>query len=282
MAPTTRSAEPPAPPLTVAVPDLILTWQDLLRAADPMRDPTPGRLRHLRNAGHVSPGIVVVPRTHRQLAGRSTFFSGLWPWVLRLRREDKSVDADRLEAAARAVEENFAVPIAEFLSSERLNDLHRAPFFTHLAEATVKALAAVPHAFEMVVVSGRVVDLHLAFGRVEGHAPSGEPAAVDLPSALLIGSGVAGGDLVWVLSRVVGATSLVEVVRAVAAQLNQTPPGLLWAVDDGTEADDQELSAAAVRYERGPAAPPEPSYVDAVLRAARANELPVRTLRLAG
>jgi hypothetical protein len=264
------------------VPELVLTWQDLLQAADPMREPTPGRLRHLRDARQVPSGIVVVPRSGPRVAGRSTFFSGLWAWALRLRRAGEPEDAARLEDAARRVEEAFASRLSEFLSSRKLADLQEAPFFGDLAEMTVKALAAVPHAFEAVAVSGRVVDLHWGFGRIEGHAPSGDQAVIDVPAALLARTGTASGDLVWVLSRVVGATALVEVVRAFPARLPDAPRGLLWAITDEAGADDADLSTAAGRYERGPASLPSPSRTEAVLRAARAGELPVRSLRPAG
>ena len=108
-----------------------------------------------------------------------------------------------------------------------------------------------------------------------------DKTVVDLPSRLLENAGVVSGDLVWVLSLVVGSTALVEVVRAKTTWLPDAPAALRWALYEGDSGDDDEVAAAA-RYEQGPAARPDITYVQSVLRAARSGDLPTHQLRLAG
>jgi len=263
----------------VRLPDPVVDWRDLLRAADPTRQPTEGRLRHLKATGAISSGITVRHRSERGLTGRGTLYSGLWGWTLRLQRAGHVDEAGRLAKEACHVETEFGDVLASFASSNPLAALPSAPFFPEIANATARAMATSEHVLDDVVGAGSWVQHDGSFAVISGVAPTGEPLAIHLPLQLLEAVGVRFGEQMWVLEFSQGSAGIIEIVHATLASLPDLPQEFAWAVASGAD-DDEET--AALRYERGPAAIPDAEYLRAAVAAARRGETAVHEIRLAG
>lgn len=142
-----------------------------------------------------------------------------------------------------------------------------------------------------MLAAGQVGSLDDDFGQVRGRAPDGHLAVVDLPARMLLMRGVHAGADLWVVSRMLGTSALVEVDPAIQVAL---PAALAkhfeWArvsasasLDslDTLLADESEADAAA-RYESTVALMPPSDYWDDLLAEAKDGRLPVRHLHPIG
>ena len=203
------------------LPDPVVSWEDVLRAADPGRAPTRGRIRHLRSSGHLSDGVNVHLRGPHGLSGRSTYFSSLWGWAQRCRLDGKESESAQLEGAARRVESRYGESLKGYLSQHGLAELPSADFFGGLSSLTASELCKVPGLTKLVLAAGTVTDVGPTTVHVDGRSPSNEVTGVDLPAELFPTRGVP-GEPVWVLSRLVGSAALVEVLPARTTTLTVT------------------------------------------------------------
>ena len=267
------------------LPFPFVEWSSVLRAKDPARDVTRSRARSLREHGLLSSGVTVTRHDDRGFRGRGTYNSILWVWAERCARADLPESAVALREAGRALEEQFAAPFESYLAHHDIEELPAAPFFGDVMRLTARALAGC-HALElMVVASGKLGGLDESFGRVTGLSPLGRPTVVDLPARMLIAGGFHPGADLWVVERVLGEATLLEVDRAVSVALPVSVARRLgWAQVIGlptSTTSDGEL-AGAERYAATAALLPSSSHWDDLVDAAVTGQLPVRRLRLAG
>lgn len=184
-----------------------------------MREPTRGRLRELRKKRRVGAGVTVWRRGRRGLQGRSTYYSVLAALAARSRQEGRSEEAEALERSASQLEVQFSKRLELFLSQHSLAQLPQAEFFNELTVATAERLADWNGVCQALLAAARVREVEDDVAHLEGLSPRGGPVAVDLPRALLERQSLKPGDLVWVLSRVVGDAALVELLPAVRIQM---------------------------------------------------------------
>jgi hypothetical protein len=275
----------------VLLPEPVVSWEDVLRVADPGRLPTRGRVRTLRANGRLSAGVHVHRHSFHGVSGSSTYFSSLWGWAQRCRLEGRDGDSSKLEDAARRVEEQFAHQLKEFLSLHTLEELRDADFYNGLSSVTADELCKVPGLTDLVLAAGRVTEVGSSTVRVTGRNPSNEDAEVDLPTGLFSRRGLSGGEGVWVLSRMVGDAALVEVLPAVTTNLtltkaarNRWAHGKDWleaAPAHGyvTGVSDQ---MAARNYLESAGAIPSDDYLAELLGDVKAGKAPIRRLRPVG
>ena len=269
------------------LPAPLVGWEDVLRAGEPGREPTRGRLRTLRLKGLLSEGVTVPRREGGRLSGSGTYYSVLWEWAERLRAEGQDKDAYRLEQDALQVEATFGLKLAAFLSQSSLDQLPTAEFFDQLNKRTAAALWRSERARRLVLLAGAVVELNATLARVLGTSPTGQETEVDLPARLLEQRGVGVGNPAWVVSRVVGGAAVVEVLPAVWAHLNHTASDWFrwaspaWLAHPGTT-DDELEAAAAERYRQTASAMPDADHLAGLLADARTHGLARRQLRPAG
>jgi len=122
--------------------------------------------------------------------------------------------------------------------------------------------------------------------RVVGKDPSNQPAAVDLPVKVVLDRKLHEGQDVWVLSRVAGSASLVEVlpaerswVRFDKAIRNQ---GQHRWLEPSAEHVFPNFLDTASEYKASAGARPSDSYLDELFAEARRGEVAVHALRPAG
>lgn len=270
----------------MALPGPIVPWEEVLLAVDPVRKPTRARLRTLKGASRLSDGINVHSRGSTHLAGRQTYFSSLWAWAERSRAQGFDRQCKQLEDAARKLESRYELRLKGFLGSHALDELPSAPFYSQLMSDTAGAVCTLPPLEYFVLVAGQVTNVGDHRARVVGKDPSNEPAAVDLPVKVVLDRRLHQGQDVWVLSRVVGSASLVEVlpaqrsvVRFANAVRNKVDHGWL-------KPSAEHVFPGFLLAERGYAvsagARPSDSYLDELFAGARRGEVATHALRPAG
>lgn len=225
-----------APLRHVVLPLPVIDWTAVLKADNPMRKPTRGRLRELRKKHQVSAGVTVWNRDRRGLQGRSTYYSVLSALAARSRQEGHDGEAEALEMDASKLEGQFSERLELFLSQHSLAQLPQAEFFSELTFATAVKLVEWGGLVQALLAAARVHEVEGDVAHLEGSSPRGGPVAVDLPRALLDRQCLKTGDLVWVFSRVVGEAALVELLPAVRMELHPDHsggglPGLRSLVD---------------------------------------------------
>jgi len=285
-----------APTGHVVLPVPVVDWTTVVKAGDPAREPTRGRLRELRKKGQLGDGITVTRRGERGLQGRANYYSVLSALAIRCRQAGHDDDAVQLERSASELEARFREQLRGFLSSHDLGDLAAADFAGELAVATAEKLAewqGLPEAlFAAAVVAGLDADV----AHLYGSSPRGHPIEVDLPRLLLNRHSLVVGDVVWVFSRVVRDAVVVELLPAIRVQLRDWKSehvqakfaGLVdiartrepSAADDGLT--DMERTDYADRYRATGAAGLTAEQMAALTSAAAAGEMPRRRLRPAG
>lgn len=207
-------------PVSYAVVPLpVIEWTTVVKADDPLRVASRGRLRELRKKLPMSDGIVVYRRGQRGLAGRSTYHSVLSAFAVRSRREGEAESAELLGSQASHLERRFAAQLGDFLSRNSLAQLPQAEFFGELTTATAERLAAWRGLADAVLAAARVEEIADDVAHLEGASPRGGPVVIDLPRALLDRQSLAVGDLVWVFRRVVGDAAIVELLPAVRVEI---------------------------------------------------------------
>jgi hypothetical protein len=216
-----RQAEEPSGETVMPLP--IVEWTTVVKADDPIREPTRGRLRELRKKQHVSEGVTVYRRGKRGLEGRSTYYSVLAAFAARSRREGHDDEALEFERGASLLEAEFAARLETYLSRHSLSQLPQADFFPELTTATARELARWDRLINAVLAVARVDEIAGDIAHLEGTSPRGTPVAVDLPRALLERQSLTTGDRVWVFSRVVGDAAVVEVLPAIRVQVRLHP-----------------------------------------------------------
>lgn len=281
----------------VVLPLPVIEWPEVVKADDPTREVTRGRLRELRKKRRITDGVTVLNRGSRGLHGRSTYYSVLSALAARCWRQGHEEEAAGLEQAATRLEEQFSARLESFLSRHSLAQLPEAEFFDELTAATAQGLAERSHAFDGLLAAARVGEIQDDVAHLEGSSPRGEPVAVDLPRVLLERQSLKAGDLVWVLSRVVGDAALVELVRATEVQVEvsmpeHTPIGLLSLGDvdpaagrPGEKSDglnDEERAEYAARFQATVGADLSAEDMEDLRVAAAAGQVPRRRLRPAG
>jgi hypothetical protein len=209
----------------VVLPLPVIDWTTVVKADNPMREPTRGRLRELRKKHRVSAGVTVWHRDRRGLRGRSTYYSVLSALATRSRQEGHDKEAEALEGAASQLECQFSERLELFLSHHRLAQLPQAEFFDELTAATAEMLADRSTLLQTLLAAARVHEVEGDVAHLEGSSPRGGPVAVDLPRALLERQCLRSGDLVWVFSRVVGDVALVELLPAIRIEMHPGNPG---------------------------------------------------------
>jgi hypothetical protein len=203
----------------VVVPLPVIDWTTVLKADNPTREATRGRLRELRKKRQVTGGVTVLRRGRRGLEGRATYHSVLSALAAKSRQEGHDEDAARLEKGASALEEQFAARLEQFLSQHNLTQLPEADFFYELTTATAQRIAEWSHLPQALLAAARVEAIEGAVAHLEGSSPQGGAVAVDLPRALLDRQSLTTGDVVWVFSRVVGDAALVDLLPAIRVQI---------------------------------------------------------------
>lgn len=209
----------------VVLPLPVIDWTAVLKADNPMRKPTRGRLRELRKKDQVSAGVTVWNRDRRGLQGRSTYYSVLSAFAARSRQGGHEREAEALELDASALESQFSERLELFLSHHSLGQLPQAEFFDELTVATAVKLAGWSGLVQVLLAAARVHEVEGDVAHLEGSSPRGGSVAVDLPRALLDRQCLGSGDLVWVFSRVVGDAALVELLPAVRLEVHPGPSG---------------------------------------------------------
>jgi hypothetical protein len=244
----------------IVLPLPVIDWTTVVKADNPTREPTRGRLRELRKKNRVSGGVTVWRRADRGLQGRSTYYSVLSALAARSRQEGHDEEAAVLEQGATQLEGQFSKRLELFLSHHSLAQLPQAEFFDELTTATAQRLAAWSGLFQALLAAARVHEIEGDVAHLEGSSPRGGPISVDLPRALLERQFLKPGDLVWVFSRIAGDAALVEVLPAIRVRVQPGPPepvGLSALVDVetaeglGDESDgltDEERTEYAKRF----------------------------------
>lgn len=203
----------------------LIDWVALLKADNPMREPSAGRLRQLRKTNQASPGVTVYRRGQRGLQGRATYYSVLSAIAARSRSDGRVEESEALERAASELESRFRERLESFLSRHDLDQLPQAEFFDQLTTETADRLAAWGGLPQTLLAAARVEDVEGGIAHLEGSSPRGGSVAVDLPTRLLERQGIKSGDLVWVFSRVVGDAALVELLPAVRVKFARHAAG---------------------------------------------------------
>jgi hypothetical protein len=276
----------------------VIDWTAVLKADNPMRKPTRGRLRELRKKDQVSAGVTIWNRDRRGLQGRSTYYSVLSAFAARSRREGRDREAEELELDASVLEDQFSERLELFLSHHSLGQLPQAEFFDELTVATARKLAGWTGLVQSLLAAARVREVGGDIAHLEGSSPRGESVAVDLPRTLLDRQSLSPGDLVWVFSRVVGDAAVVELLPAVRVEISpdgsvQELAGLRTLVDvtdalerrlaeesDGLTAEARDDYAA--RFKAGVGGDLTAAELADLRADALAGRLPVRRLRPAG
>jgi hypothetical protein len=216
----------------VVLPLPVVDWTAVLKADNPMREPTRGRLRELRKKHQVSAGVTVWRRDRHGLQGRSTYYSVLSALAARIRQAGNGGEAEALEGAASQLETQFAERLEQFLSQHSLAKLPQAEFFGELTAATAERLAGWDGLGQALLAAARVHEVGVDIAHLEGSSPRGGPVAVDLPRALLDRQGLGPGDLVWVFSRVVGDAAIVELLPAIRIEMGADESALTLSTVD--------------------------------------------------
>jgi hypothetical protein len=204
----------------VVLPLPVIDWMAVLKADNPLRKPTRGRLRELRKKDQVSAGVTVWNRDRRGLQGRSTYYSVLSAFAARSRQEGRDREAEALELDASVLEKQFSERLELFLSHHSLGHLPQAEFFDELTVATAHKLGGKSGLLQALLAAARVDEVEGDVAHLEGSSPRGGSVAVDLPRTLLDRQALGPGDLVWVFSRVVGDAALVELLPAVRVAIH--------------------------------------------------------------
>jgi hypothetical protein len=273
--------------MQVTLPGPVEVWEDVLLAADPVHEPTRARLRTLKKAGRLSDGINVPSRGPKHLTGSRTYFSSLWGWAERSRAQGFERECTQLEAAARTFESRYEVRLKGFLGNHALEDLPSASFYPQLMSDTVAAVCTLSPLKHFVLVAGQITDVGDHRARVVGRDPSNEPAAVDLPVRVVLGRELREGQDVWVLSRVAGSASIVEVLPAQRSwvQLAKEVRDQLangWLQPSPEHVVPGLVAATARDYVTSAGARPSDSYIDELFADARRGRVAVHALRPAG
>jgi hypothetical protein len=214
------SADTGQMPLRHAVlPVPVIDWTAVVKADNPTREPTRGRLRELRKKYRMSGGVTVWRRGRRGLHGRATYYSVLSALAARSRQDGHGEEAAALESAAAQVEGQFSERLEQFLSNHTLAQLPQAEFFDELTTVTAQRLANWSGLLQALLAAAKVYEMEGDVAHLEGSSPRGDPVAVDLPRALLERQSLKSGDLVWIFSRIVGDAVLVELLPAVRVQM---------------------------------------------------------------
>lgn len=282
-------------PGDLIVPWPLVEWPAVVRAADPAREPTRGRLRELRKQGRLTDGITVTRHGDRGLQGRANYYSVLSALAERCRQDGNEADAAALARSASELEARFRDRLKAFLATCVLADLADASFSEELAIATAKGLAGWRHMHRVLLASAVVTSMDGDIVHLRGASPRGLPVDVDLPRPLVERQSLTTGDLAWVFSRVMGDAALVEIIPALRVPIGsreaiRTPTApdiqfdIFWhgeprAVGDDGLTDD-ERAAYAKRYRDAGAASLTDQQMAAIETAA--GETPRRRLRPAG
>jgi hypothetical protein len=286
-----------APVRHVVLPLPVIDWTTVVKADNPMREPTRGQLRELRKKHQVGAGVTVWRRGRRGLHGRSTYYSVLAALAARSRQEGHDEEAEALERGASQLEVQFSKRLELFLSQHSLAQLPQAEFFNELTVATAERLADWNGVYQALLAAARVHEVEDDVAHLEGSSPRGGPVAVDLPRALLERRSLKSGDLVWVFSRVVGDAALVELLPAVQVQMRSDVQeqgrelgSLIDAVDvpesrpgdesDGLTAEERDKYAAS--FNAGVGADLTPAELSDLRADVAAGRLARRRLRPAG
>jgi hypothetical protein len=214
----------------------VIDWTVVVKADDPTRKATRGRLRELRRKRRVTAGLTVWRRGSRGLQGRATYYSVLAALAARIWQEGHDEEAAGLEQAAAELESRFSARLEVFLSGHSLSQLPQAEFFDELTAATARSLAGGSRVFQTLLAAARVDEIEDDVAHLEGSSPRGGQVTVDLPRALVERQSLKVGDLVWVFSRIVGDAALVELLPATRITLqadfpSHVPGGLMSLVD---------------------------------------------------
>lgn len=282
-------------PGDLIVPWPLVDWLAVVRAADPVREPTRGRLRELRKQGRLADGITVTRRGNRGLEGRANYYSVLSALAERCRRDGDEADATALARSASELEARFRDRLQAFLATRTLAELGDASFSEELAIATAEGLTGWRHMGQVLLASAVVASMDGDIVHLRGASPKGLPVDVDLPRGLVERHSLTTGDLAWVFSRVVGDAALVEIIPALrvpvrnrkAVRTSATPRvrfDIVWYAEPLTAGDDgltdDERAAYAERYRDTAAASLTDQQIAEIKAAAR--EIPRRRLRPAG
>jgi hypothetical protein len=198
----------------VVLPLPVVGWVTVVRADNPTRAATRGRLRSLREKNRVAGGVTVARRGNQGLEGRSTYYSVLSALAVRSAQQGHDEDASGLAKASAQLEAKFSAQLKQFLSHHSLDQLPQAAFFDDLTAATARSLASWNGLSRMVLAAARVDEVEDDIAHLEGTSPRGISIAVDLPLALLERQSLGTGDLVWVFSRLIEDAAFVELLPA--------------------------------------------------------------------
>jgi hypothetical protein len=235
------------------IPDPVVDWKVVVRAADPLRDPTRARYRRLLSGGIASKGVSApVKGTTRGLGGRRTFHSVLAALAVRADRAGDPDGAKLLSDAASLLEERFGARIADFLLHSAPENLPRADFFHDLVLDTDVALKSWGRLDTVLFGSGPVTDTSRSDAHVWLTKPDGESTDMLIPLALTDAQGIGQGSEVWVFRTIVASASVVDVLPAIDVN---DPSGEQTMLD--TELDDKTYEAKlAADYSAGSGAVP--------------------------
>ncbi len=240
----------------------------------------------------MSEGIRVRRRGTHGIQGSQTYYSSLWCWSERCRAEGLLRESTDLKDEAQRLESAFGDRLQAFLSDHPLADLPSAAFFEELSVGTTNALLGLAAVEGFVVAAGRVGSVTDNRARIVGKNPANEAAIVDLPVRVFLSYGLSEGADVWVLSRALGSSALVEVVpafrtyvRLAKAWRNHWAHSTSWLQADlgalplpsGPSGSSQDRA-----YEESSGARPSDEYIEGLFADTRAGKLTIHELRPAG
>ena len=260
------------------IPDPLVDWKVVLRAADPLKEPTRARYRNLIKGGVASGGVTTPVRgATRGLAGKKTLHSVLAALAVRADRAGDHDGARLLSDAALQLEQRFAARISAFLLHDAPENLPRADFFHDLVLDTDVALEAWGRLDSVLFGSGRVADITGGDAHVWVTKADGESTDMLIPAELIRAQGIETGGDVWVFRTVVASASVVDLLPAIA--LDNKPSGDAAVID--MELSDKEYEAKlAADYNAGSGVPPSIEELNRLVASAKTK--PSRTITLVG
>jgi hypothetical protein len=263
----------------------VVEWTDILLADDPTRAPSRARLRTLTSKHLVPSGVTVPVREAGRFAGRKKYFSTLWGFAARARRQAEAEIADRLEHEAASIEKRYKHRLEIYLASHSIIQLSEATFFRALSEETADALEKSGVFGTLLIVTGLVSGIGGDTLHVSGFH-SHEFVDVSLPASLAKPQGLEVDEPVWVVSRPAGGAAVVEVLPATQLghgirQDSALSRSALTGVRTDLASDREEQRQAAARYRDLVAADLDDDFYTELGRDEVTRPIPVRTITLA-
>lgn len=212
----------------------VVEKSDLERLSGPQMRLSRGKTRALVEKGIISKGFSVPIKTHRGVAGRRKFHSGLSLLALQAFAAGDHDTAESLGKSAASFEVMFRPFIERFLADHDASELPHAPFWNNMVEAT--AGASENFRPDFVFADGVIAAIKGEEAYIEAtRTKDGSGTKLPVPLEIVRAQGLSEGASVWVLRSVSGTNVVISIVPTVPSN----------ADDEGAEADDAYLRSEA-------------------------------------